>query len=590
MCRHSAASRVFFFTCLALLITALANPADARSRSHGHQAKSRAHATRYHRPSKPQPPRDAALVIDGTTGKVLYARNANAQRYPASLTKMMTLYLLFEQLKQGKLTLDSMITASEHASVQKPTKLGLVPGESISVETAIKALVVRSANDVAVTIGEAIGGTEAAFAEMMTRKAHQLGMSSTTFRNASGLPNPGQTTTARDLATLGRHVAYDFPQYYHYFATPSFTFQGRLYQTHDNLLYRFEGVDGIKTGYTNASGFNLVSSIVREGKHLIGVVMGGRTARTRDNAMMELLADTIVRARQDRTLVAHASIPWQAPGVRANGTAIASSEFDQTKALNLHSNGFDADETPLPDTEDEDAAEVMTAHATPSVTPNATSPIIGNNPSGNAIASNSAPIELPKQAQGVMIASLPLSQAPLPASQRVLAFTPPTPTSKPILPQKSVSIEPTPKPQRSAPAEAAPMIVASLVPIATPKPDSAAPPRPRAPVIEEGDIGDSGVPTQTSRKPVDTAGLKRWVVQIGAFGDQTSAQTQLALYAERSMDILGRAKRTVFPFDSVDGHKMYRARFGPFAENEAREVCRRMTERGQTCFAVIVSN
>ena len=576
--------RFFFFTCLALLITALAVPADARPKGHG---KVRHHVTRHHKPAKPQPPRDAALVIDGTTGKVLYARNATAQRYPASLTKMMTLYLLFEQVKQGKLSLDSMITASEHASVQKPTKLGLTPGESISVEVAIKALVVRSANDVAVAIGEAIGGTETAFAEMMTRKARSLGMTNTVFRNASGLPNPGQRTTARDLAVLGRHVAYDFPQYYHYFATPSFTFQGRLYQTHDNLLYRFEGVDGIKTGYTNASGFNLVSSIVREGKHLIGVVMGGRSARSRDNAMMELLASTIARSRQERTLVARASIPWQAPGVRTAGTQIAASEFDQTKALNMHVNGFDGDETPLPDTDDEDAAEAMTAHVTPSVTPNATSPII----SSNAIASNNAPIELPKQAQGMMIASLPLSQAPLAApTQRVLAFTAPTPWAKPALPTKSVSIEPTPKPRRATPVEAQPMIVASLVPIATPKPSSTAPSRLRAPVIEEGDIGDSGVPTQTSRKPVDAAGLKHWVVQIGAFENQNAAQTQLALYAERSMDILGRAKRTVLPFDSVDGHKMFRARFGPFAENEAREVCRRMTERGQTCFAAVVSN
>jgi D-alanyl-D-alanine carboxypeptidase len=568
-----------FCTCLALLITALAVPADARSRGHSHARSS------HHHHYKPQPPRDAAVVIDGTTGKVLFSRNATAARYPASLTKMMTLYLLFEQLKQGKLSLDSMITASPHASEQKPTKLGLTPGESISVEVAIKAIVVRSANDVAVTIGEAIGGTEEEFARLMTRKAHSLGMDQTTFRNASGLPNPGQKTTARDLAVLGRHVAYDFPQYYHYFATPSFTFQGRLYQTHDNLLYRFDGVDGIKTGYTNASGFNLVSSIVREGKHIIGVVMGGRTARGRDNQMMDLLASTLERSRQHPNLLAQANVPWQSPTITKNRTMLASSEFDQTKALNLRANGFDADETPLPATDDEDAAEAMTAHDNAGGVA-----VAANTPAHNTIASNNAPIPLPSQAYGTAITTAPVSSAPLyTPTSRGLAFTPPVPTSKPALPRTQMAaIEPTPKPQ----LEKQQMVLASLMPIPQPKSASYAsvPSRKPAPEVEEGDIGGASVPAQVAPHPADAAGMKRWAVQIGAFGDEVSAKTQLALYAERSMDILGRAKRTVLAFDSVDGQKLFRARFGPFAENEAREVCRRMTERGQTCFAAVVSN
>lgn len=583
MSRHSAVLRLLVFTCVALLITAALSDADARGRGH------KRHHTTRHVKAKPQPPRDAAVVIDGTTGKVLFAHNATAQRFPASLTKMMTLYLLFEQLKQGKLSLSSMISASPHAVVQKPTKLGLSIGESISTEVAIKALVVRSANDVAVAVAEAIGGSESDFAEMMTRKARALGMSQTVFRNASGLPHPGQTSSARDLATLGRRIAYDFPQYYHYFATPSFTFQGRLFQTHDNLLYRFEGVDGIKTGYTNASGFNLVSSIVREGKHLIGVVMGGRTARSRDNAMMELLASTLNRARHERALVAQANVPWQSSGVSKAGTMIASSEFDQTKSLNLRVNGFAADDTPLPATDDEDAAEAMTAHSTqgpPAVAQNATSPI-----THNTIASNNAPIALPTPALGTAIASAPISSTPLfePPARRLLAFTPPVPSSKPVLPKRFAVIEPTPKPQLNAQPQ---MLVASLVPIAVPKPSAAAPAPRRAPAqeIEEGDIGGAALLARTTRRPVEMTGLKRWVVQIGAFEDAIAAQTQLALYAERSMDILGRAKRTVLPFASVDGHKLFRARFGPFAENEAREVCRRMTERGQTCFAAIVSN
>ena len=368
MCRQSAGFSIAIFTSLALLISA--SPAFARSHAHsGHKIvfhssdinQGRHGRGRLARHLRPEPPRDAAFVIDGTTGKVLYARNATAPRYPASLTKMMTLYLLFEQLKQGKITFTSMITASPHAVAQHPTKLGLGIGESISVDLAIDAIVVRSANDVAVAIAEALGGTEEEFAAMMTRKARQLGMSQTTFRNASGLPNPGQTTTARDLALLGRHVAYDFPEYYHYFATPGFAYQGRLYETHDNLLSRFEGTDGIKTGYTNASGFNLVSSVVREGKHIIGVVMGGRTARARDNEMMELLAATLERSRQSPSLLAKANVPWQGGNVPNSGTMVAGNETDVTKSLNLHVNGFEDTSTPLPATDDEDAAETMTA-------------------------------------------------------------------------------------------------------------------------------------------------------------------------------------------------------------------------------------
>jgi D-alanyl-D-alanine carboxypeptidase len=585
MCRHSAASRLIFCTCLALLITALAVPADARGRSHSHARGSYSH----HHHFKPQPPRDAAVVIDGTTGKVVFSRNATAMRYPASLTKMMTLYLLFEQLKQGKLSLDSMITASEHASDQRPTKLGLTPGESISVEVAIKAIVVRSANDVAVAIGEAIGGSEEEFARLMTRKAHSLGMDDTTFRNASGLPNPGQKTTARDLAILGRHVAYDFPQYYHYFATPSFTFQGRLYQTHDNLLYRFDGVDGIKTGYTNASGFNLVSSLVREGKHIIGVVMGGRTARGRDNEMMELLASTLERSQQHPNMLAQANVPWQSPTMSKNRTMLAASEFDQTKSLNLKTNGFDEDETPLPATDDEDAAEAMTARDNAGGVP-----VAANTPAHNTIASNNAPIPLPSQAYGTAINAAPVSSAPLytPAS-RNMDFTPPVPASKPTLPRTQMAaIEPTPKPRLEKQLEKQQMVLASLMPIPQSHSVALTPPPSRkpAPIVEEGDIGGASVPVQVARHPADADNVKRWAVQIGAFGDEVAAKTQLALYAERSMDILGRAKRTVLPFDSVDGQKMFRARFGPFAENEAREVCRRMTERGQTCFAAVVSN
>ena len=261
------------------------------------------------------PDKDAALIEDGTTGKVLYARNETALRHPASLTKMMTLYLLFDALRARRITMQTPMPVSVHASQQKPTKLSLRPGQTIDVETAIRAIVIRSANDVAVVIAEALGGTESHFAEMMTAKARQLGMKDTNYHNASGLPDPLQITTADDLAILARHVAYDFPQYFPYFSLAGFTYKGVYYPTHDNLIGRYPGADGIKTGYTGASGFNLASSVVRDNVHLIGIVMGGRTAVRRDLEMMHLLDTEFAAIDANPTLVARAQVPWQSQNV-----------------------------------------------------------------------------------------------------------------------------------------------------------------------------------------------------------------------------------------------------------------------------------
>jgi D-alanyl-D-alanine carboxypeptidase len=241
-------------------------------------------------------PKYAGIVIDANNGKVVYSRNADARRYPASLTKIMTLYVLFEELNAGRMSKATRLKVSARAAGQAPSKLGLKPGETISVEDAIRALVTKSANDVAVVVAEAIGGTESGFARRMTDTARRIGMKRTTFRNASGLPNPGQITTARDMATLGLRVQRDFPRWYPYFATRSFTFRGKTYRTHNRLLGRFAGTDGVKTGYTRASGFNLTSSVRRDGKHLVGVVLGGRTGASRDRQMKVLLANALPKA------------------------------------------------------------------------------------------------------------------------------------------------------------------------------------------------------------------------------------------------------------------------------------------------------
>lgn len=241
-------------------------------------------------------PKYAGIVVDAKTGKVLYEDHANAPRYPASLTKMMTLYLMFEALESGRISKNSPITFSRNAAAEPPTKLGVPAGKSITVEQAILALVTKSANDVATAVAETLGGSEANFARMMTAKARQLGMTSTTFRNAHGLPNSQQKTTARDMARLGIALRDHFPQYYDYFSTRSFTYAGRKMGNHNNLLGRVKGVDGIKTGYIRASGFNLVSSVATGGRSIVAVVMGGKTARTRDAHMADLIQRYLPKA------------------------------------------------------------------------------------------------------------------------------------------------------------------------------------------------------------------------------------------------------------------------------------------------------
>jgi D-alanyl-D-alanine carboxypeptidase len=474
----------FILLALGLMVTLAASSADAASRHH--------HRGRAIPAGLTDPEKDAALIVDGETGKPLYARNASAERHPASLTKMMTLYLLFEALKKGQMTMETAMPVSEHASAQKPTKLHLQPGDTIPVETAIKAIVVRSANDVAVTIAESLGGTEPHFAQMMTAKARQLGMKDTFFHNASGLPDPMQITTANDLAVLARHLAYDYPQYFHYFGTPGFSYRGVYYPTHDNLIGNYDGADGIKTGYTEASGFNLVSSVVRGGTHVIGVVMGGRTAHRRDHEMVRLLDDAFAQIAKNPTLVARAQVPWQSMAQNAAPVVAGFSLAPQT-----------AQQTAQAEPDDEDAAEAQSDDDDAGVK--------------NLIA-------------------------------------------------------PAPKPQPAT-------VVAAYQPrpVATPKPVL-------RPETGEGDISDDEVTAPAK------LGKQDWTVQIGAFADIKIAREQLATYAEKSMDVLGRAARLVIPFQSVDGHTLYRARFGPFVEREAREVCSRLTERGQTCFAAIAAN
>jgi D-alanyl-D-alanine carboxypeptidase len=397
---------------------------------------------------------------------------------------------------------------------------------------------------------------------MMTRKAQALGMSNTRFRNASGLPEAGQMSTARDLALLGRRIAYDFPQYYHYFALPSFSYAGRTYGTHDNLLDQFEGTDGIKTGYTRMSGFNLVTSVVRGNHHVVGVVMGGRTAHERDSQMMWMLGQILDQAATSRIQLAHASVPWR------GGSGPKSRPFDRPAAP---------------------AAPVVVAAATPPPVPTPSPQQSGQLPP--IVVMQTLPQRHPAEDDRIaqLIATLDDDED---RAERVTAAPPrraPVPVANP---RQAIQLARAPEAAAQAPTTrptpkpATPVRLASLE-------------RSAREQIEEGDIGDSAPPRVATRpavavipkpsaplpKPQIADGPRRWTVQIGAFANQGEAQTRLAIYAERSMDVVGQARRIVVPFNGADGTKLYRARFGNFAESEAREVCRRMTQRGQTCFA-----
>lgn len=238
----------------------------------------------------------ASIVVDADSGRTYHASYADSQRYPASLTKMMTLYLLFDALDRGTVRLTQRLPVSAKAASQPPTKMALAPGSTISVEDAILSLAIKSANDVAVVVAEALGGSEAGFARMMTKRARQLGMKRTTFRNASGLPHTGQVTTARDMSRLARALMHQHARYFHYFSRKSFRFGARTYPTHNRLLRSYEGATGIKTGYIRASGYNLVASATRDGRSLIGVVFGGQSSASRNDHMEALLDNAFAMA------------------------------------------------------------------------------------------------------------------------------------------------------------------------------------------------------------------------------------------------------------------------------------------------------
>lgn len=542
----------------ALTVMAFAgDTADARWKKRKYIQSSSARMT-----SSSSDARYAHIVVDANSGDVLNASNADSLRHPASLTKIMTLYLLFERLEAGKMKLDTPLEVSANATEQAPTKLDLKAGQTIAVDDAIKALVTKSANDVAVVIAETIGGSEEDFAKLMTRKARALGMSRTVYKNASGLPDDEQVTTARDQALLAMAIQDRFPKYYRYFSTPSFTYRGRSIRNHNHLLGSVEGVDGIKTGYTQASGFNLVTSLRRGNRYIVAAVFGGRTAGQRDARMRELLNENVAEASTKRTApkIAEASEP-QAPR--------------ETKIAAAAKPAVAKPEAPAPaKIEGPARADAVTASIpAPRPAPGSTEPIKPNlvktlsvKP-GTVQTASLAPLTLwsPQPVTSQAHAAL--------GGQAQMEALPPPPGARPgVLGVLRAIPEAEAKP-------AAPVQVAAAGEVTLASASPASVPAPSAPVAVAFASAQSAAPAREARV------RSGWIIQVGAFEDENEAKEKLSSARSKANKLLGSADP--FTESVVKGDKTYyRARFAGLKQDEAEAACKYLKRNDMACMAI----
>ena len=508
----------------ASFFVALSSPAEARRRPRNTGGYS---------------PPYAAMVVDAKTGRTLHAENEDALRHPASVTKVMTLYLLFEQLERGKISLATPLRVSANAAAQAPSKLGLDAGETIEVEDAIQALVTKSANDVAVVVAEHLGGSEEAFAAEMTRKARSLGMSRTVYRNASGLPDPEQLTTARDLTVLARAVQDRFPRYYRYFQTRVFNYAGSSYRNHNKLLGRIEGVDGIKTGFTRASGFNLMTNVKTDDRHIVAVVLGGRSGSSRDQAMAALVDANLPRAYAGAR---------QAPTVAEAAPRLPLTELS------------------VETTASAPARDNLRAGARRALDLAAMRPVFASAPGA---PSTTTPSALPLKASAA--APPPAAQAyAATATPETISLPPPPPGAKIQARLQNPEFVPArPEPVKSEPARAEPPRTE------TPRPEPV-----KASVKEAVKAVAAELSPERINRPVGG-----WMIQLGAMDDETKAKEVLAQARTRTGGMLSRAA----PFTEKvvrEGATLYRARFSGFPASDAAEAaCKTLKRSGFNCFA-----
>jgi D-alanyl-D-alanine carboxypeptidase len=593
----------------AILITS--DSAEARRYRHRHVASHH----RAHVASESYSPQFSSIIVDGNSGAVLTSNNPDGSRHPASLTKIMTLYLLFERLEANKMNLDTEMNVSEHASEQAPTKLGLRPGQTIKVEDAIKGLVTRSANDAAVVIAETIGGDEDDFAKLMTRKARALGMTKTTYRNASGLPNDEQVTTARDQATLGRAIQDRFPRYYRYFSTSVFNYHGQSIRNHNRLLGNVEGVDGIKTGYTRASGFNLVTSMRRGNRHLVGVVLGGRSGGSRDAIMRNLLAENLEKGATKRTVAAiternpadanadvaeadAASRPTEM--VQVNG-AIAASEpgmaaqavARQVAPAKPSLMAAAAAALPPPPAKVEPQAKPEPAQFTSGVIQTQQIAAIP----GSAEPMKPVRVKTVQVKAGSMkLASAGPSQPAPPITSTIAARPEVAETSSAVVAKatetnktETARVEMPPQPANHGTGQGilgvlpASSVAAAPSPVASSKASSSqasqamayADPAPRT-------MQDNG-----AIKPAAPAAVRSgWIIQVGALESEGEAKQRIDLARSKASSLLSKADPFTEPVVAKDNRKLFRARFAGLERDQAEAVCKTLKRADISCITV----
>lgn len=559
-------------------------------------------------------PKFASIIVDGNSGSVLQATSPDGIRHPASLTKIMTLYLLFERLEFGRMKLDTEMPVSQHAADQDPTKLNLRAGQTIRVEDAIKGLVTRSANDAAVVIAEAIGGDEDDFAQMMTRKARSLGMSKTVYRNANGLPNDEQVTTARDQATLGRAIQERFPRYYRYFATSTFNWRGQSIRNHNHLLGSVEGVDGIKTGYTRASGFNLVTSMRRGNRHLIGVVLGGRSGGSRDATMRNLLAENLEKGATTHTVVA----VTERNGADANTDVADASETPARPAPQVQQ----AAAAPAPETAPQRLASRLSALAAataamppaqarpdtskPEVRPTEsriepaplTNGVISSQPlsiipgssepmkpvrvktvqvkAGTVKVASAAPAQVAPQVTSTIAARSDVAETSGAVVARADLINKPEMASQPEAPKAELAR--TEMPRQPAGFGTGNGIL-GVLPAAT-----ATAPTPAAAKLASADPVPQPIQMSATTKPVVTH--SGWIVQVGALESENEAQQRIDAARSSARGLLSKADPFTEPVLAKDNRKLYRARFAGLERDQAEAVCRALKRADISCITV----
>jgi D-alanyl-D-alanine carboxypeptidase len=601
MLRTTLASSRVLRACVLGLVTITtaviytSDSADARRHGHRHYAR-QAH---HQQARESYSPAFSSIIVDGNSGATLSANNPDASRHPASLTKIMTLYLLFERLEAGKLKLDSEMEVSEHASDQAPTKLDLRPGQTIRVEDAIKGLVTRSANDAAVVIAEAIAGDEGDFAKLMTRKARALGMSKTTYRNASGLPDDEQVTTARDQSTLGRAIQDRFPRYYRYFSTTAFNYRGQSIRNHNRLLGNVEGVDGIKTGYTRASGFNLVTSMRRGNRHLVGVVLGGRSGGSRDAIMRNLLAENLEKASTNRTVTAIT----ERNGSDADADVAESEPALRPQPAQAPGTIEVASAEPV-------AAPPARASASRSIFAAATAAVPKPEPapmtSGviqsqaiSAIPGSSEPMK-PVKVKTVQVKAGQVKLASAGPSQPATPVTSAIPPARPEVPETSSAVVTRAETNKAVevarteaakPAAAKPEMppqpanhgtgngVLGVLPASSAQPALAMAYADPAPHLQPQAIQQNG-----AIKPV--AARTGWIIQVGALESEGEARLRIEAARNQAHGLLAKADPFTEPVVAKGDRKLFRARFAGLDRDQAEAVCRTLKRSDISCITV----